>query len=175
MTKKVTFTRRQNPPPGLDGMGYSFSATPDPQMTPPQQQQPQPFTSATFFVGDRLSSPSPSTNPNANHEVGFALTTTTTESESETDKAPTGSEQRFGGFMLSSTRFFVVEDDGYFGASLFCAFPSAENPKIWELRWNVTNDVPERAHGLPVTLRSAAYPRDTKAEYHFGTRCLTLP
>lgn len=41
---------------------------------------------------------------------------------------------------------------GLVKSSLCCASPTKENPRIWELKWNVTNDG-DRTDGLPVTLK----------------------
>ncbi|KAK5656053.1 hypothetical protein OQA88_5192 [Cercophora sp. LCS_1] len=154
----LTFTTRQNSPVHPK-MGYSFTAQPDlaAPMTPNAAMLSPPFTSATFFVGNRPSSESPDS-----HEVGFA----------PLDAAST-TAVRVGGFMIVDRRFSIVEDDGLVKSSVYCAFPRKDNPRIWEVKWNVTNDG-ERADGLPVTLRTGTYPKDTKAEFHFGTRCGTM-
>ncbi|KAK0639774.1 hypothetical protein B0T16DRAFT_463413 [Cercophora newfieldiana] len=148
----LTFTRRQNPPPGREGMGYSFSARPDPSapVSNAATQSP-PFTSTTLFVSDSTA-----------HNVGFAT------------PASDLPAVRFGGFMIIEQRHFVVEDTGLVLPSLFCAFRSKENPNVWELKWNVSNDVPERADGVPVTLRSNKFPyKEAERAKDLGTSCRT--
>jgi hypothetical protein len=129
---QVTFTQRQQPPPGLQGLGYSFAATPDlAKLT-----HPATFESAAMFVSDRSSWES--------HAVGFT-----------TSENATAEGKKLGGFLHSQQRFYLIEDLTHTGyQSVFCAFPSAESPGVWDLRWNVTNDVPERADGRPVVLSS---------------------
>jgi len=129
---QVTFTQRQQPPPGLQGLGYSFAATPDlAKLT-----HPATFESAAMFVSDRSSWES--------YAVGF----TTSENAIAEGK-------KLGGFLHAQQRFYLIEDITHTGyQTVFCAFPSAESPGVWELRWNVTNDAPERADGRPVILSS---------------------
>ncbi|KAK4450873.1 hypothetical protein QBC34DRAFT_424204 [Podospora aff. communis PSN243] len=151
---KVSVTRRQNPPPGLEGMGYSFSAVPD--LSAPVSNaatKSPPFSSATLFVSDPTS-----------HDVGFATEISALASA------------RFGGFLLADGRIFVVEDTGSVTTALYCAFPRKDNPKIWDVRWNVTNDVPERADGVPVSLRIVKFPyKEPERAHGLGTRCRTAP
>ncbi|KAK0622733.1 hypothetical protein B0T14DRAFT_564158 [Immersiella caudata] len=153
---KVTVTRRQNAPPGRERMGYSFSAVPD--LSAPVSNaatKSPPFSSATLFVSDPTST---------THNVGFA-----TEGSDLT-------AARMGGFLLSDGRIFVVEETGRVTPSLYCAFPRKENPKIWDIKWNVTNDVPERADGLPVTLRVVKFPyKEPERARGMGTMCQTGP
>lgn len=134
-TPQVTFTERQQPPPGKKGLGNSLTATPDlAKLT-----SPATFESAMLFVSDRSSWES--------HAVGF----TTTENAAAEGK-------KVGGFVEAGWRFHLIEDSTQSGyMSVFCAFPSAESPGVWDLRWNVTNDVPERADGRPVFLSSKPF------------------
>lgn len=131
-TPQVTFTSRQQPPPGKAGLGYSLLATPDlPNLT-----NPTTFESAMFFVSDR-----------SFHAVGFTMT-----------ESAAAEGKKVGGFVEAGWRLHFIEDvtqSGYM--SVFCAFPSAESPGVWDLRWNVTNDVPERAEGRPVFLSSKPF------------------
>ena len=135
-------------------MGYSFTASPDPSapVSNPATKSP-PFTTTTLYVSDRGSSPA--------HDVGFTPSQSTT-------------GLRLGGFMLSERRFFSVEDSGSVKPSLYCAFPSREREGVWELKWNVTSSGGgEGRVGVPVTLRNMPYPKNTKAEWYFGTECQT--
>lgn len=134
-TPQVTFTSRQQPPPGKTGLGYSLLATPDlAKLT-----HPATFESAILFVSDRSSWES--------HAVGFTMTE---------NAAAEG--KKVGGFVEAGWRFHLIEDatqNGY--VSVFCAFPSTDGPGVWDLRWNETNDVPEMAEGRPVFLSSKAF------------------
>jgi hypothetical protein len=133
-------------------MGYSFTAAPDPSAPVSNAAtRSSPFTNTTLFVSD-----------STGHNVGFTTSATALAST------------RMGGFMIAEQRLFVVEDTGSVLPSLYCAFPSKENPKIWELKWNVANDVPERANKVPVTLRSNKFPyKEPERANNMETRCRT--
>src|SRR5688572_9323386 len=84
---QVIFTQRQQPPPGLQGLGYSFTATPDlAKLT-----HPATFESATMFVSDRPSWES--------HAVGFT-----------TSENATAEGNKVGGFLHAQQRFYLIED-----------------------------------------------------------------
>lgn len=88
------------------------------------------------------------------HAVGFAP------NAEEAAAAPAAFQ--LGGFMVAVQRFTVVEDSsrtrGSCTSRCTARCRARRTPKVWELRWNVTNDVPERANGVPVTLRMAQFP-----------------
>lgn len=164
----LTLTRRQHAqPPGLKG-GYSVTAIPDLSAVNASIAASEMPINATFFVGDR---PSPPLNL-ASHEVGFFPG-----AEDPDAIIPPG--LKLGGFFFGDRTLRVVEErdltTGVILPSLFCAFPSKEDPKIWMMQWNVTNDVPERANGLPVTLRTYKWRDGAPPTFGFGTKCMTRP
>jgi len=67
----------------------------------------------------------------------------------------------------------VIDEDSNGKPSLFCAFPSKANPDIWVLKWNVTTDVPERADGVAVTLRTSKYRGGSPISGWSPSRCMT--
>ena len=77
--------------------------------------------------------------------------------------------------MIAEQRLFVVEDTGSVLPSLYCAFPSKENPQ--DLGAEVecdANDVPERANEVPVSLRSNKFPyKEPERANNMETRCRT--
>ncbi|KAK3375890.1 hypothetical protein B0T24DRAFT_718381 [Lasiosphaeria ovina] len=122
---------------GAVDKGYSFSAAPNQaaRVTNSAAQAP-PFNKATLFVGGRSASAQ-------QHAVGFVA-----------DGARVPEDVRTGGFKLDARSFRVVEDSGLVHMSLYCAFPSAAIPGLWDLRWNVSNQTPETSSGVPVSLKA---------------------
>ncbi|KAM7191206.1 hypothetical protein V8F20_009384 [Naviculisporaceae sp. PSN 640] len=165
----LTVTRRQQPPLGLERMAHSFTATPDIASSPAAAALMP--TNTTMFVGQPASNGSDpsSTGPRpATHEVGFVL-------NAEGDRStPVSASMRLGGFLIIERRFVYVRDEDHvIYYALFCGLPSKDNPAIWTIQWNVTNDVPERAAGLPVMLRTDKPAKGSKPGNGWGTKCLT--
>ncbi|KAK0709246.1 hypothetical protein B0T26DRAFT_805004 [Lasiosphaeria miniovina] len=142
---------------GAVDKGYSFSAAPNraARVTNSAAQAP-PFNKATLFVGGRLASAQ-------QHAVGFVA-----------DGARVPDDVRTGGFKLDARSFRVVEDSGLVHMSLYCAFPSAAIPGLWDLRWNVSNQTPETSSGVPVSLKATPYPANTPPSHNLDTVCLTM-